>query len=334
MEHLHFNYKLMIKELQKRGVVCRQIGATAVVECLYGNHKEYLLESSNRLIPAHYMSILNDKICVKSLLYDAKLPIAPGIVITTHHLDEAIEQIEAALEYPICIKPPDRNHGFCVHPSIQCRDELRYVWKINPVLQSFPALIVEKHIYGDDLRIFIMEDEEPVFLKRVPPQIAGNGKDSLATLIQEENERRLNPRTSCTSDIFLDDPDGMRCIERQGLSLDSVIEKGRIVPLLFVSNVSYGGTCHRLTEGVHSDYLRLAQEAFSLFPGLVYLAVDLLVENIGQPYVPTNAVISELATYPGYSLFLLPSEGPPVDIVARIIDRLFPETKEPNRPLA
>lgn len=326
MERLHFNYRLMIRELQKRGIHCRRMGVTTVVECLYKNHKEYLLEASNRLIPAHYQYILNDKICVKTLLTDAGIPIAPYVLIPPHNLNEAIDLIEAHLQYPICLKPPDRNHGFCVHPSIQNRDELCAVWKSNPVLQTFPALIAEKHFEGDDLRVFLMKGEDPVFLKRIPPQIIGNGKDSLRTLIANENDRRLNPRTKCTSDIFLDDPDGMRCIERQGLSLDSVIENGRVVPLLYVSNVSYGGTCHHITTGIHHDYQNLAEQTFSLFPELTYLAVDLLVQDVSKPRSQTNAVVSELGTYPGFSLFMLPSEGPPVDIVSRIVDRLFPET--------
>lgn len=327
MEKLHFNYRLMIQELQRRGIQCRKIGATSIIECLYGTHKEYLLETSNRLIPAHYNSILNDKICVKSILSDAGLPTAPSLTISSRDLEGAIKQIEKTLEYPVCIKPADGNHGFCVHPSIQSRDELRAVWKENQTLQYFPILLVEKHIKGDDFRIFLMKGEEPICVKRLPAQIVGNGIDALSSLIRKENNRRLNPRTNCTSDIFLDDPDGMRCIKRQGLSLDSIIEKGRVVSLLFVSNVSYGGTCYRLTEGIHDDYIQLAQQVFALFPELTYLAVDLLVENISQPYVPINAVISELSTYPGFSLFLLPSEGPPVDIVARIVDRLYPETK-------
>lgn len=324
---LHFNYRLMIQELLRRDVSCRLVPSTDILECSYQSHKEYLLETANRLIPSHYVTMLNDKIYAKYLLKDNYLPTAPFVVISTQDIDQVIELIESHLEYPICIKPHNFNHGYFVHPSIQNRNDLLFVWNESLAAKKFPVLLAEKHICGDDIRVFLMEGELPVILKRTPPKILGNGIDSLRTLIEIENEKRLNPRTSCLCDIYLKDPDGMRCLQRQGLTLDSIVEKDREVSLLFISNVTYGGSC-QILDSIHEDYLNLARQVFSLFPGLSYLAVDFLITDYNKPFSPGNAVISELCTYPGYSMFLMPPTGHRVDIVARIVDRLFPETKK------
>lgn len=330
MHYLHFNYRLLINELQSRGVICRLLPNTEIVECEHEGKTEYLMETCNSLIPSNYYFLANDKLHAKMLLLHAGLPTAPFELITTKNFIEAAEQIEHSLSYPVCLKPPHLTHGYFVHPFLENRGDLQSVWEKSLLPENFHTLIAEQHVKGDDVRIFLMESEEPVVLLRKPPEILGNGKDSLGSLIEKENKRRMNPRINCLCDIYLKDPDGMRCLKKQNLTLDSIPEENRRIPLLYVSNVTYGGTCENITGKIHRDYLDLANRVFSLFPGLPYLAIDLLIENFQEPLAKTNAQILELCTNPGFSLFEMPSSGTPVPLVSRIADRLFPQTKEPQ----
>ena len=77
---------------------------------------------------------------------------------------------------------------------------------------------------------------------------------------------------------------------------------------------------------IHANFHVKAEKIFSCFPHLKYLAIDLLIKDPLQDAVVGNYVVSEVGTYPGFSLFTHPTVGQGYNVLKPIIDGIFPET--------
>lgn len=326
-EHLPYNFRCLIEELKKRGISCRLIPTTDVLEASYRGHTEFLLPAHNRLIPANYEVILNDKYYLKMLLKEHGISVQEGSVFHQSMDRGALNYVLSVLGFPVVIKATGSANGDYVHVNIRDKEEFIDVWQ-NSVAdcQNIHDFLVERYFDPPiDYRFFVMDGVPPVVVKRIPPSIVGNGKSSLVALIEEENERRMNPRKSCVGAIYLEDFEGNRTLRMQSLCMDSVLIKGQEVALRYNSNIRYGGMCEMITESVHPSYFELTKGIFQLFPGLGYLFIDLFSKDITEPVSEGDYAINEVSTALSLSMFTQPSKGAPFDIVTPIIDRLFPE---------
>src|SRR5690625_7709848 len=67
-------------------------------------------------------------------------------------------------------------------------NNLRYELKENEIL-------LEKHITGNDYRLYVVGDKVEGAILRIAPNVIGDGTKTIETLIKEKNNlRNLNPR--------------------------------------------------------------------------------------------------------------------------------------------
>src|SRR5699024_6889837 len=101
-------------------------------------------------------------------------------------------------------------------------------------------IIVEKHIDGKDYRFYVVDDKVVGAILRIPPNITGDGINSIDALIDIKNkERGLNPRLSTT--LINVNKELVDYIGRSGYTLETVLEKGKTIYLSDKSNISIGG---------------------------------------------------------------------------------------------
>lgn len=329
-DELPFNFRYFIKELEKRHIKCRAIDGTDIIEANFKGHIEWFLPAENRLIPSNYNHLFRDKYYLKKIFQDKNFSVQDGKVFHKQMQAQALDYAQFTLQFPVVIKPPNLANGDGVFVNIRDKAEFSAIWRSN-IQSSFQQdyFIVEKYFDpSDDYMFFIMEENSPVVFKRSPPKVVGDGKHSLQKLIEIENHRRMNPRTSCLCDIFLDDPDGKRALKHQFQRLSDIIPEGKEVLLRYNSNVSYGGFCENVTNQTHESYKALVKSIFDLFPGLPYARIDLFSKDISAPVEHEMYAVNEIETALSLSMFAMPAEGEGVNILSPIIDRLFPETKE------
>lgn len=324
-----FNLSLFQTYLEKRDIELQILANTDIVLAKKGNHIEYLVSYQNRLIPSNYYIILDDKYYSKNLMKERGYSVSEASVFDKHCLSEICEFAQK-LGYPVVLKKTNGAQGHNVYPNLKNEEELKTAFL--DMLKSNPQfnILVEKHFEGDDYRFFMIDGvDEPFVIRRTAPIIVGDGVSTLDELITKENYRRLNPRSSCLSDIYMKDGDGMRALNHQKLTLDSIPKKGQTVRLRYNANVSRGGQCEALgNDQIHPSYIELAKSIHRLFPGLGYTSVDLLIHDESKPCSKDSYVFCEFNTGPGFSLHHMPGQGTPQNILDPIIDLLFPETKK------
>jgi cyanophycin synthetase len=113
-------------------------------------------------------------------------------------------------------------------------------------------------------------------------------------------------------------------LKRQGLTADSVPEKGRNVLIMRTGNMALD-----VTDEVHPEVAAQAVLAARVV-GLDIAGVDLVAQNISQPLAAQGGAIVEVNAGPGLLMHLKPAVGQPRPVGQAIANHLF-KTAETGR---
>lgn len=261
--------------------------------------------------------IARNKMQTGNLLRLAGVPVPPSILV--HGVEQALTAA-LRLGWPVVVKPPDLDFGQGVVPDIRDKITLQRAFE-SALKLSRRGVIVEKHVAGQDHRMLVVGGELLAAAMRIPPGVTGDGRNTVAALVDRENAdfRRSRGKRSLLIALSLDN-DARRCLQDQGLVPESVPEAGRFVFLGRTANVSTGGSAVDVTSRVHPDNRRLAERAVRLV-GLDIAGVDFLCPDISRSWRQAGGWIIEVNAQPGFRPHWIGDPGR--DINGEIIDRMF-----------
>lgn len=269
------------------------------------------------------------KDAVKHFLSTCGFPTPTGH--TVFSWEEALESVEE-LQYPVVMKPVAGHKGQGVTTNIQSEEDLQTAYQS---ILEFPeyskdnypkdGIIVERYITGNDHRLLAVGGKFVAALERVAAYIDGNGRDTIAYLIKEENRKeiRKNDARSPLAAIEIDE-DLENFLRLQNLSLDSVPEDGQRIYLRRVANISAGGVSVNVTNKIHPRNIKLVEDIAKYFH-LHVMGIDVLAEDISKAWDESSFGIIEINAGPGVYMHLAPAIGNPIDIPGTIMDSFFPE---------
>jgi D-alanine-D-alanine ligase-like ATP-grasp enzyme len=148
---------------------------------------------------------------------------------------------------------------------------------------------------------------------RKPPEITGDGRHDIRTLIEKQSRRRA-AATGGESQIPLDE-ETMRCLARQQRTLDEVPAAAEVLRVRDTANLHTGGTLHDVTAELSSTLRAVAERAARALQ-IPVVGLDLMVPDpTGSDYV-----VIEANERPGLA------NHEPQPTAERFIDFLFPQT--------
>ncbi|SMP82326.1 D-alanine-D-alanine ligase [Desulfonatronum zhilinae] len=215
--------------------------------------------------------------------------------------DHAV-QIARELGFPVVVKPMDLDAGIAVAAGLVSEEAVRKAF--DKAREKSPNVLVEKHHPGNDYRLAVLHGEVFLVGQRIPGGVVGDGQRTVAKLLDALNAdpRRGNYKDSILKTLKYDD-EARTLLEEAGLTSDSVPENGRFIRLRRAANISSGGTPVDVTGKAHPDNIRLAIQAASALR-LDLAGVDLLMPDIEQSWLETEAVICEVNAHPQLLLAL------------------------------
>lgn len=321
---LSFNGRLLLKEMDRRGITLKSLDDTYIVAADYGDHHELLYDVYTSLSPYPAGVIIDDKYLSKAFLQSHSFKVAPGKTFSYDNVSAALNYAQQ-IDYPVVLKPTIGSHGDYVFMDISDGKELKA--KIE-LLQSKQVgngyYLVEKQVGGKEYRLFVTSDGFFAAVNRVPANVIGDGIHNIQALVDKENNRRMNPRDTCLCEIRLDQP-ALDYMDKNHLALADVPKIAEAVYLRNNSNVSTGGNCYEMTGQAHPSVIKLAQDILAKLK-VPYIGIDLLCEAIDKPL--DEYAICELNGAPGLSLHMMPESGQSQDTAKAVVDVLFPETKK------
>jgi cyanophycin synthetase len=258
-----------------------------------------------------------NKYWTRQLLETAGIPVARGTLVAT--LDAA-QRLAVELGWPVVVKPSNQDQGTAVVPGIKDDAELQKAFEAAAVF-SPGAVLLEKHVDGDDHRMLVVGGRLLMATKRIAGGVTGNGRDNIASLVQQVNAdpRRGADKRSILMALTLDE-EAVHCLAEQDLDAHSVPDVGRFVRLRRTANISTGGTALDVTQRVHPDNRLLAERAARAI-GLDIAGVDFLCSDISRSWRAVGGAVCEVNAQPGFRPHWL--GDPSRDVNGEILDWLF-----------
>ncbi|MCX7594092.1 MAG: cyanophycin synthetase [Fischerella sp.] len=319
----------IIKEAERRGIPWMQLGARFLIQLGYGVNQKRIQATMTDNTSILGVELACDKEATKRILANAGIPVPKGTTI--NFLDDLEEAIEYVGGYPIVIKPLDGNHGRGITIDIQNWEEAEAAY--DAARQVSRSIIVERYYKGRDHRVLVVDGKVVAVAERVPAHVVGDGRSTIAELIEETNKdpNRGDGHDKILTKIELDRT-SYHLLEKQGYTLDSVLDRGEICYLRATANLSTGGIAVDRTDEIHPENVWLAQRIVKIV-GLDIAGIDIVTSDISRPLREVDGVIIEVNAAPGFRMHVAPSQGSPRNVAGAVIDMLFPNEQASRIPI-
>lgn len=307
-DELNIYARIIIDEARRRGIgVSIEDAEAGLFRLTLGGRSLACRESLSDLTSAVAMSRCDDKRLTHRLLDKAGLKVPAQATVE----DQA--QAIAFLERHgrVVVKPAQGEQGHGVSADLRSADEVKAA--VKRASRESDAVIMEEYVEGQDLRIIVIGGQVVAAAIRRPAQVRGNGKHSIAKLVEKQSRRRA-AATGGESRIPLD-KETERCIKAAGYELSDVLPAGQALAVRKTANLHSGGTIHDVTAELHEDLAEAAVKAAQVLD-IPVVGLDLMVDDPSRP----DYVIIEANERPGLA------NHEPQPTAERFIDLLFPQS--------
>jgi cyanophycin synthetase len=321
----------IVKEAEARGIPWTQLSARFMLQLGYGVNQKRIQATLTDGTGILGVELACDKEGTKKVLRDAGVPVPRGTVI--RYFDDLADAIEEVGGYPIVIKPLDGNHGRGITIDIRNWEEAEAAYDVASEASKTRSVIVERYYQGRDHRALVVNGKLVALAERVPAHVVGDGKSTIAELVEETNR---DPQRGDGHDNFLTkiivDKGSLGILARQGLSLESIPDKGEICFLRATANLSTGGIAVDRTDEVHPETVWMCSRVAKII-GLDIAGLDIVTPDISKPLREVDGVIVEVNAAPGFRMHVAPSRGLPRNVAGAVMDMLFPQGQNGRIPI-
>lgn len=243
------------------------------------------------------LALALDKSLVHRLLAENGLPVP-------QHLETQGDDRAAALSYlrrsnSTCVVKPANgtSGGLGVTCGVETGDDL-----LRASLQAArwdDRILIEHETPGDEYRLLFLEGELLGIVQRRRPCVTGTGTMSVLSLIEAENQRRLQAAGGDVSRLIRIDLDCELAVRRSGASLHSVLAAGKRITVK--STVGENATAENSTlrhDDVSPQLVREAAHAARLLH-IQLAGIDLVTPDPTRSLVEAGGTILEVNATPG-----------------------------------
>ena len=319
----------LVNAAEERDVPWIRLNRYSLVQFGHGKYQQRIQATTTGRTGNIAVDLAGDKQETNGILRDLGLPVPEQRIVR-----RASEAVRAAkrIGFPVVLKPLDGNHGRGVSINLKTDEEVELGFK--KAAEHGRTIIVESHIEGFDHRLLVVNGELVAAAKREPGHVLGDGKHSIAELVDIVND---DPRRGVGHEKVLTrlefDHQAEQLLKKSGYDKDTVPKKGEVVYLRSTANLSTGGTALDVTDIIHPDNREMAIRSIRAI-GLDIGGVDFLTNDISLSFREAGGAICEVNAGPGFRMHVAPSEGTPRDVAGPVIDMLFPPDTPKRVPIA
>lgn len=321
----------IVKEAEARGIPWMQLSARFMIQLGYGINQKKIQATLSDRTGILGVELACDKEGTKKILRDAGVPVPRGTVI--RYLDDLADAIEEVGGYPLVIKPLDGNHGRGITIDVRNWQEAEEAYDAASAASKTRSVIVERYYKGRDHRVLVVNGQVVAVAERVPAHVVGDGRSTVAELIEKTNR---DPQRGDGHDNFLTkitiDGGSLGVLAKQGLSLESIPDKGETCFLRATANLSTGGIAVDRTDEIHPETLWLCTRVAKII-GLDIAGLDVVTQDISKPLRELDGVIVEVNAAPGFRMHVAPSRGLPRNVAGAVMDMLFAKDQNGRIPI-
>ena len=318
----------IVDAAKAHGIPFRRLTEGSLVQFGWGAKQRRIQAAEMDSTGAIAESIAQDKELTKKMLLAAGVPVPEGRPVSSAEDAWAAAQEIGAPDVAVVVKPQDGNQGKGVTVNVATREAVMAGFENARKFRN--DVLVERYLVGSDYRILIVGDKLIAAARREPPLVVGDGESTVTELVDKVNSdpRRGTGHATPLTRIRLDDIAKGRLAE-QGLTVESVPDRGRRVILRNNANLSTGGTATDVTDDVHPAVAARCIAAAQMI-GLDICGVDVVCETVQRPLEEQRGGIVEVNAAPGLRMHTNPSFGKGRQVGEAVIDQMFPAGSTPN----
>lgn len=304
-EQLTISTRLITDEAKRRNISIEFIvPSRGLFRLTLGNNSILCQRALTEKTNAVSGEICLNKHLANSVLKRAGINVPDQILAADHKTNKTFFQKHKR----VVIKPPSLSRGHGISVDIRSVSEMDKA--IHNLLESASEFaLIEEFVQGEDLRIVVIDYKFVAALHRTPPQIVGDGKQTVMELIRAENEKK-GPKNRTPLNY-----ETKRCVLLEGFKMKDIVPEGKVILIRKNTNESTGGTPTDVTD-IISPGLRKVAERVAEVINIPVIGIDFLVPKVdGDEYT-----ILEVNRRPGLD------GHEPQPVVEKFIDFLFPET--------
>lgn len=306
--------KLIWEEARKRNIPMRQVVMFGKPIELYQaliNGKKYYFQSlpiPRDLAQAGYLW-LDDKFKLHEELLKNGISAPKSFKVFTHR--NALKSFEK-LNKPVIIKPRNGSRGRHTTTNINTEEELKNALKLSR--QITLSTVMQEHLFGSVYRATVIQNKLVGFFRADPPQITGDGINTIEKLITNKNLKHNEKISS----IRIND-DLIKFIKRQGYTMTSILEKDKTINLSAKTGRMYGGYTEEMLPKVHPKMHEIFAKAGSIVDAPI-IGFDLIIEDPTRDPDKQRWGIIECNSLPFVDLHYFALEGQPINLAENIWD--------------
>lgn len=327
-DNMELSTQALLFDVIQKGIKTEILDEQDQFLCLQvGDHIEYV-KNGNMTSKDSYISplIMENKVVTKKVLHKAGFNVPQSMEFTS--AEQAMANYGLFEGRAVVIKPKSTNYGLGItifQQGVSNRED--FAKAIEIAFREDKEVMVEDYLSGTEYRFFVLGDETLAVLLRVPANVVGDGKHSVAELVAAKNDHPLRGDGSRTplKKIALGDIEKLQ-LKEQGLTVDSIPDAGRIVQLRANSNISTGGDSIDMTDEMHPSYKALAV-GITKAMGAAVCGVDLIIPDLHKPAEPSlqSWGVIEANFNPMMMMHIFPYSGKSRRLTLDVIKMLFPE---------
>jgi len=321
---LYLSNRLINKEALKRGIKVEILNAGKNLVILTHKSKTAFMQATKTFLNSSVSLVITDHKDLANIVFERFGFPVPRRENATNSREAAA--IASKIGFPVVLKRPTGTGGKYVYPGISNIKELKRFAK--ELLKDEKKVIIEKQVIGSDYRFLVVDSRCVSVVERTPAFVVGDGVKNIAELVKEENKNPLRKPLHLGPLLNIEiDGETRRILKNSGMTIDSIPKRNQKVQLKYTANHSKGGSTEIVTDKVHPDNKKLAEDIAKKF-NLGIAGVDFMTSDASLSYKKNNLYVIEVNATPSFGLHYQPSFGKGEDVSPYVLDLLFPETKK------
>lgn len=318
----------IVQAASARNIPYRRLTDGSLVQFGWGSRQRRIQAAEMDSTSAISEAIAQDKQLTKKLLDAAGVPVPKGRAVESAE-DAWVAACEIGL--PVVVKPKDGNQGKGVTVNVTSREQLLKAYAAASEFRD--NILVERYMPGNDFRLLVVGNKLIAAARRDPPQVVGDGAQTVRQLVEQVNKdpRRGSGHATSLTKIRFDDI-ALASLAMQGYSADSIPSKGQRVILRNNANLSTGGSATDVTDDVHPEVAARAVAAAQMV-GLDICGVDVVCDSVLKSIEEQGGGVVEVNAAPGLRMHLTPSYGKGRSVGEAIISNMFADGDDARIPV-
>jgi cyanophycin synthetase len=220
----------------------------------------------------------------------------------------------------VIVKPNSSSVSNGLTLNIDSPDQLQEA--IAFARQYSDRVLVQRQVKGEEIRFAVADGKVRGAILRQTPGVTGNGRDTLAQLIDEENKARAAISDTAVPYLAIDDT----LLKLDAFDMHSVPADGERVELGKGTMIRTGASIYNVLDEVHPSYIEIVEKLADQI-GNGFAAVDVMLEDYTQPATDSNYAFIEFNLTPAIQLFYSCRDGKHFDVageyLAPMIDKIL-----------